>query len=331
MKKINSLVSELAGFGHYVPSNRIDNQQLEKHLHLESGWIEQRTGIKARRWVDEDELLIDLAEKAGIAAIKNAAVSRQEIALTILATSTPDHLLPPTAPLLAHRLDLSHVCAYDLSGACSGFLHALLMADSFVRTHNKAALIVAANILSRRINVYDRNSAILFGDAAAAMIIKPTTDQTKGMLGISFLTDGSPYDLVSISAGGSAKPFMPDIPACDYKIKLHNGPEVFTKAVKMMTACATQAMMNAHLSATDIQYFVPHQANARIAENTAKKLGIQTEKMISIVAEYGNSSAAGIPLALSITHHTKPFVAGEKILLATAGAGMTAGAIVLGI
>jgi 3-oxoacyl-[acyl-carrier-protein] synthase III len=326
-----TLVSQFAGFGHYVPANRIDNRQLENHFHLESGWIEQRTGIKTRAWAEEDELLVDLAEKAGSAAIQNASISQQDIALTILATSTPDHLLPPTAPLLAHRLGLSNACAFDLSGACSGFLNALVMADGFVRTQQKAALIVAANILSRRINLSECHSAILFGDAAGAVIIKPTTDQTKGILGMSFLSDGSKYDLISISAGGSEKPFTPEIPSCDYKMKLYNGPVVFTQAVKMMTQCAHQAMTNAHLSSADIQHFVPHQANSRIAESTAKKLGINSEKIISIVHEYGNSSAAGIPLALSMTHQTKPFLAGERILLATAGAGMTASAVVFGV
>lgn len=324
------LTSQLAGFGHYVPSNHIDNHQLENHFHLESGWIERRTGIKERRWADENELLVDFAEKAGSTAIKNADISRQEIALTILATSTPDHLLPPTAPMLAHRLGLSHSCAYDLSGACSGFLNALVMADGFVRTQNKAALIVAANILSRRINFSECSSAILFGDAAAAIIIKPSKDQTKGILGMNFLSEGSAYDLISIAAGGSEKPFTPETPLCDYKMKLRAGPTVFSQAVKMMTQCATVAMTNSILSSADIQYFVPHQANLRIAENTAKKLEISSEKIISVVEKYGNSSSAGIPLALSIKHQVKPF-SGEKILLTAVGAGMTAGAIILEI
>lgn len=326
-----ALVSQLTGFGHYAPENRVDNSLLENHFHLNAGWIEQRTGIKARRWANENELLVDLAEKASIAAIENAFISRDEIALMILATSTPDHLLPPTAPLLAHRLGLSHACAYDLTGACSGFLSALIMADGFVRTQNKSALIVAANILSRRINLSEKDSAILFGDAAGAVVLQPSTDQTKGILGVNFLSDGSMYDLISISAGGSKKPAAAEIPLCNYKIKLHDGPAIFTQAVKMMAQCAAHAMMNAKLSAADIQHFVPHQANLRMAENTAKKLGISSEKLISIIQEYGNSSAAGIPLALSIAHRAKIFCGGEKILLTTAGAGMTAGAIVLGI
>src|SRR5579862_5981759 len=287
----SALVSQLAGFGHYAPSNRIDNHQLENRFQLESGWIEQRTGIKARRWVNEGELLVDLAEKAGIAAIENAAVSQHEIALIILATSTPDHLLPPTSPLLAHRLGLSHSCAYDLSGACSGFLDALVMADGFVRTQAKSALIVAANILSRRINLSEYSSAILFGDAAGAVLIQPSSDQTKGILGMNFLSDGSKYDLVSIAAGGNKKPFTEEIPLYDYKMKLRDGPAVFSQAVKMMTQCASLAMMKAHLSSADIQHFIPHQANSRMTENIAKKLEIPSKKIISIIHEYGNSSS----------------------------------------
>lgn len=325
------LASQLNSLGHYVPPNRIDNNQLENRFNLEAGWIEKRTGIKARHWVSEGDLLIDLAEKAGLAAINNATVLRQDIGLTILATSTPDQLLPPTAPLLAHRLGLTHSCAYDLSGACSGFINALVMADGFVRTQKKSALIVAANILSRRINLSEPNSAVLFGDAAGAMIITPSADETKGILGINFLTDGSGYDLISIAAGGSNKPFHPDLPLSDYKIKLSDGPGVFHRAIKTMTECGLLAMRNAHLSTDDIQHFVPHQANWRITENTAKNLEISSEKIISIIDEYANSSAAGIPLALSITHQTKPFLAGEKILLTTAGAGMTAGAVILAI
>lgn len=327
----STFVSQLDSLGHYVPSNCVDNHQLENHFHLPSGWIEQRTGIKARRWAAKDELLVDLAEKAGIEALKNATVSRQDIALMILVTSTPDHLLPPTAPLLAHRLGLSHACAYDLSGACSGFLNALVMADSFVRTHKKAAFIIAANILSRRINLSDYSSAILFGDAAGAAIIKPAIDPTKGILGMHFLSNGNTHDLISISAGGSKRPFAPEISLHDYKMKLHDGPAIFAEATKMMAHCATLAMMNAHLSADDIQHFVPHQANVRMAENTAKKLGIHSKKIISIVDAYGNSSAAGIPLALSITHQAKSFFPGEKLLLTTAGAGMTAGTVLFGI
>ncbi len=142
--------SRLVGFGHAVPARRVDNAEIEAKLGLEPGWIEGRTGIRARRWVEEGDTLSGLAAKAGEAALDEAGISRDGIALTLLATSTPDHLLPPSAPLLAHRLGLANSGAIDLAGACSGFLYALTLADGFVRTREKPVLVVAANILSRR-------------------------------------------------------------------------------------------------------------------------------------------------------------------------------------
>lgn len=323
--------SQLIGFGHYAPANRIDNVQMEQALNLEAGWIERRTGIRARRWVEAGTSLVDLAEKAGAVALDKAGIARHDIALTILATSTPDRLLPPTAPLLAYRLGLANSGAFDLSGACSGFLYALALADSLVRTQAKPVLVVAANILSRRINLSERNSAILFADAAGAIVIAPSTDASKGLFGVTLVADGSGHDLISIAAGGSKQPFSPEIPLHEYKMHLHDGQAIFTQAIQMMVRCANQAMMASGLRAADIHRFIPHQANARIFESVATKLGIDAGKTVSTIEEYGNSSAASIPLSLSIANLARPFVAGEKILLTAAGAGLTGGAMVLGL
>lgn len=326
---MKTLTSHCVGFGHYVPANKIANDQLEHQFALAPGWIVQRTGIKERRWASDHESVVDLAEKACLAALNHSGLSRKEIGFIILATSTPDHLLPPTAPMLCHRLGMTEVGSYDLSSACSGFLHALAMADGFVRTQEKAVLVVAANILSRRINHSEHYSAILFGDAAGAVVLAPSTDTTKGIFGMNFLSDGSLYDLIGISAGGSVRPFSPDIPLCDYKMNLRHGGIVFNKAIKLMSQCAESAMRSVPLSAESIDYFIPHQANFRIIESTAKRLNIPLEKTISIVDDYGNTSSAGMPLALSLSHQNKPFTAGEKIVLTSAGAGMTAGAMIL--
>src|SRR3984957_4641575 len=167
--------SRIAGLGHYVPERRVENAEIEARLGLESGWIERRTGIRARRWAAPHEALTDLAMKAGDMALDDAGIARDDVALTLLATSTPDHLLPPSAPLLTHQLGLSNSGAIDLTGACSGFLYALALADGFVRTQGKPVLIVAANILSRRINPEERDSAVLFADAAGAMVLAPST------------------------------------------------------------------------------------------------------------------------------------------------------------
>ncbi|HXV30202.1 MAG TPA: 3-oxoacyl-ACP synthase, partial [Sinorhizobium sp.] len=219
--------SRLAGFGHAVPPRRVENAEIETKLGLEPGWIERRTGIRARHWVEEGDTLTGLAAVAGDAALEDAAVARNEIALTLLATSTPDHLLPPSAPLLAHRLGLANSGAIDLAGACSGFLYALALADGFVRTQGKPVLVVAANILSRRINPTERASAVLFADAAGAVVLSPSDDPATGLIGIDLASDGSRYDLISIAAGGSSRPFAPGVAAEDFLMTMRDGREMF--------------------------------------------------------------------------------------------------------
>jgi 3-oxoacyl-[acyl-carrier-protein] synthase-3 len=323
--------SRIAGLGHYVPERRVENAEIEASLGLESGWIERRTGIRARRWAAPDEALTDLAIKAGDMALKDAAIARADVALTLLATSTPDHLLPPSAPLLAHRLNLPNSGAIDLAGACSGFLYALTLADGFVRTQGKPVLIVAANILSRRINPEERGSAILFADAAGAMVLVPSSSPNIGILGVDLLSDGSHYGLISIPAGGSKKPFTADTDPKELLMTMTNGKSVFSQAVRMMTACSIRAMEHAGLTPTDIDRFVPHQANVRLFEAVCENIGLASSKTVRTIEEFGNSSAATIPLSMSLANRDRSFVPGERLLLTAAGAGMAGGSIVLGI
>ncbi|MBB4189238.1 3-oxoacyl-[acyl-carrier-protein] synthase-3 [Sinorhizobium terangae] len=323
--------SRLAGFGHSVPARRVDNAEIEARLGLEPGWIARRTGIRARRWVEEDDTLSGLAAKAGEAALEDAGISRDRIALTLLATSTPDHLLPPSAPLLAHRLGLANSGAIDLAGACSGFLYALTLADGFVRTRGKPVLVVAANILSRRINPAERASAVLFADAAGAVVVAPSDDPDKGLIGVDLASDGSGYDLITIPAGGSSRPFTSCMRAEDVLMTMRDGREVFVRAVEMMSACATRALADAGLGPADVSRFVPHQANVRIFDAVCDNLGIDPSRTVRTIEEHGNSSAATIPLSLSLAHKAKSFLPGEKVLLTAAGAGMTGGAVLLSI
>ncbi|MCZ4093551.1 beta-ketoacyl-ACP synthase III [Sinorhizobium psoraleae] len=323
--------SRLAGFGHSVPARRVDNAEIEARLGLEPGWIERRTGIRARRWVEEGDTLSGLAAEAGEAALEEAGISRGEIALTLLATSTPDHLLPPSAPLLAHRLGLANSGAIDLAGACSGFLYALTLADGFVRTQGKPVLVVAANILSRRINPAERASAVLFADAAGAVVVAPSDDPDKGLIGVDLASDGSGYDLITIPAGGSNQPFTSGMRAEDVLMTMRDGREVFVRAVEMMAACATRALADAGIGLADVSRFVPHQANVRIFDAVCGKLGIEPSRTVRTIEEHGNSSAATIPLSLSLAHKAKSFLPGEKVLLTAAGAGMAGGAVLLSI
>lgn len=324
--------SRLAGFGHSAPENRVENAVIEDRLGLAHGWIERRTGIRERRWALPGETLSSLAAKAGANALEDAAIARKDIALTILATSTPDHLLPPSAPLLAHRLDLPNSGAIDLAGACSGFIYALILADGFVRTQGKAALVVAANILSRRINPQEHTSSVVFADAAGAVVLTPSTDPGIGLLGADVTSDGNHYDLIKIPAGGSNMPFSADIDPREFMMAMPDGKKVFTNAVHMMTRCATTALANANTQARDIHRFIPHQANVRIFEAVRNNLGLSDQcETVRTISEYGNSSAGTIALSLSVSRQKKPFVGGERILLTAAGAGMTGAAVVVGI
>jgi len=323
--------SRIAGLGHYVPERRVENAEIEARLGLESGWIERRTGIRARRWAAPHEALTDLAVKAGDMALDDAGIARDDVALTLLATSTPDHLLPPSAPLLAHQLNLSNSGAIDLAGACSGFLYALTLADGFVRTQGKPVLIVAANILSRRINPEERASAILFADAAGAMVLVPSSSSKIGILGVDLSSDGSHYGLISIPAGASRKPFTAGMDPKELLMTMSNGKSVFSQAVRMMTGCSIRAMEQAGLTPANIDRFVPHQANVRLFEAVCENIGLASRKTVRTIEEFGNSSAATIPLSLSLANIDRPFVSGERLLLTAAGAGLAGGSIILGI
>lgn len=320
--------SALLALGHYAPEQRVTNAEIEARLGVEAGWTERRTGIRERRFAAPDEALSDLAVKAGEMALANAGLDRTSIGLLALATSTPDHLLPPTAPLVAHRLGATGAGAIDMAGACGGFLYALTFADSFVRQQRMPALVIAANILSRRLNLDDPVSAVLFGDGAGAVLLVPSERETSGVRGVHLASDGMAYDLIQIPAGGSRRPFADGLGADATLMHIRDGRAVFTRAVKIMTDAAHKALTRAEVTIDEIDYFVPHQANARIIGAAQRQLGVPDAKMLSTVALYANSSAATIPLTLSIAAEQRAFKPGERLLLSAAGAGLTGGAVV---
>ena len=323
--------SRIWGYGHYAPERRVANAEIEARLGLEAGWILRRTGIAERRYAADGESLTDIAVPAAEKALQQSALRRADIALTLLATSTPDQLLPPSAPLLAHRLGLTGSGGIDLAGACAGFLYALTLADGFVRTHGAPVLVVAANILSRRTNLTDRGSSILFSDAAGAVVLAPSERQDEGVLGAHLASEGSGYGLIGIAAGGSRRPFDPDMPIEDTQMVIADGKAVFSRAVDMMAVSARDALAKAGLDIADLDWLIPHQANGRIITAVAQQLGILAEKVVSTIADYGNSSAATIPLSLSIAAADGRLKPGQRILMCAAGAGLTGGAVVFRI
>lgn len=322
--------SALLALGHYAPERRVTNAEIEARLGLEAGWAERRTGIRERRFAHADEAVSDLAVKAGEMALARAgtAFDRAALGLVVLATSTPDHVLPPTAPLVAHRLGAAGAGAIDMAGACGGFLYALTFADGFVRRTGQAALVIAANILSRRLNLDDPVSAVLFGDGAGAALLGPSERATAGVRGVHLASDGSAYDLIQVPAGGSRRPFVDGLPADATLMHVRDGRAVFTRAVRMMADAAEKALAQASLTAGEIDYLVPHQANARIIGAVQRQLRVPDDKVLSTVALYANSSAATIPLTLSVESELHPFLRGERLLFCAAGAGLTGGAIV---
>lgn len=319
--------SRMTGFGHSVPDRTVENRELEEQLDLEPGWIERRTGIRCRRWVAPADTLTGLASQAAAAALADANIDRRRIGLTILATSTPDQLLPPSGPLLAHRLGLENSGAVDLAGACAGFLYALALADAYVATHGQAVLVVAANVLSRRINMQERASAVIFGDGAGAVVLEPTPEPDLGIVGIELKSDGGQYGLIGISAGGSSVPFSGDLTPDQLLMTIQDGRLVFSSAVRMMAESAGSAVAQAGLAIADVDRFIPHQANSRITDALCEKLSLPRGIAVETISEFGNSSAATIPISLSVSDKESPISPGEVLLMSAAGAGMTGGSI----
>jgi 3-oxoacyl-[acyl-carrier-protein] synthase-3 len=290
--------SRLVGFGHAVPGRRVENAEIERQLGLEDGWIERRTGIRMRHWAEDGDTLSGLAASAGKMALDDAGIAPQEIALTLLATSTPDHLLPPSAPLLAHRLGLTNSGAIDLAGACSGFLYALTLADGFVRAHGRAVLVVAANILSRRINPAERASAILFADAAGAVIWPERVIVERDSIGGTgrrrqrLRSDHHP--------GRRQQQAVCQRHSCEeFLMTMRDGREVFSRAVELddqnFARCPGEGGVNAsgHRSV--------HSASGQCTDIRCRlrQSWHRPGKDRSHDRGFGNSSAATIPLSLS--------------------------------
>lgn len=319
---------EILGLGHYAPARRVPNSEIERRLGLEAGWIERRTGIKARRYVADGEALSDMAVAAGNMALTNAGLSRGDVALLLLATSTPDHLLPPSAPLVAHRLGLSGAGGIDMAGACGGFVYALTLADGFARTHQLPVLVIAANVLSRRININDRSSSVLFADAAGAALLAPSQRNGTGIIGAHLASKGRGYGLIQIPGGGSRKPFSSLASVEETLMVISDGQAVFAEAIELMTSSARQALAKAHVNLEQITRFIPHQANQRMMDKVCKRLGLDQGLLASTISEHGNSSAATIPFTLSSSAAERPLTRGETLLMTAAGAGLTGGAVV---
>lgn len=316
----------LQGLGGYVPAGEVTNLELEGRLDTSDEWIRTRTGIRSRRFVGPGEATSDMATEAGRRALESAG--NPEIDLVILATTTPDHPCPATAPAVAHRLGLGTVAAFDLAAVCSGFIYALAQANAAVLSgQHRSVLIIGADTFSTIINPQDRNTAIIFGDGAGAVVVGAGEAGQPGQLSSFDLhSDGSRQDLIKINAGGSRMPAHAGTQDADRYFAMQ-GKEVFIQAVSSMADSSRAALDESRWEPADVDWLVAHQANQRILNRVAGVLGISPERAVIHLDRVGNTSAASIPLALA--DHAARFSGGDKLLLTAFGGGTTWGAATL--
>ena len=325
-----SIFARVAGTGSYLPEQRLTNQDLVERL-AKSGletsdeWITTRSGISARHFAAENELTSDLAVKAAQAALSSAGITSADLDLIILSTSTPDHLggFPSTACVVQDKLGVHSNCAaFDVQAVCAGFTYAIATADAFIRCGSyKKVLVIGAETFSRILDFQDRGTCVLFGDGAGAVVLEASSEP--GILSTALHADGSQRGILCVPgrAGNGAvhgSPFM-----------TMDGQAVFKLAVKVLEQVAHEVLEKAHLKPEQIDWLVPHQANIRIMEGTAKKMGMSMDKVIVTVHEHGNTSAASIPLALDAGVRSGQIQRGQHLLLEGVGGGFAWGAVAL--
>lgn len=319
----------IVSLGAAVPERVLTNHDLERMVDTSDEWIVTRTGIRERRIAADGQATSDLALAAAREALARAAVSPAEVDLVILATCTPDMPLPATACLVQAALGARQAAAFDLDAACSGFVYALAAGAQFVAAGAcGTVLVVGAETLSRIVNWQDRSTCVLMGDAAAAAVLRPV-DPDLGLLGIYLAADGQGADLLRVEAGGSRLPVDDEVLRQGRHYLTMNGREVFRFAVNAMGDAAERALAAAGLSADQVDWFVPHQANYRIIDAAARRFGFPMERVVVNLDRYGNTSAASVPLAMYEAERDGRIRRGDVVLAVAFGAGLTCGAAVM--
>lgn len=315
--------------GHYLPEKIITNFDLEKMVDTNNEWIVERTGIEARHIAAPEEATSDLAYAAAVKAIADAGLESAQIECIIVASESPDTKFPSTACLLQAKLGAKKAAAFDLSAGCSGFVYALGVANSMITSGlYKYVLVVGAETLSRIMNWKDRNTCVLFGDGAGAAVLGPVEDGN-GIIAVEMGADGNGGSSLSQPAGGSRKPASHEtVDAGEHFIHM-DGSEVFKFAITIMGKTAKSVLKKAEMTSDDVDLLVPHQANIRIINSAAKRLGLPMEKVFVNVEKYGNTSAASIPIALCEAREQGLLKKGKNILLVGFGAGLTWASIIL--
>jgi 3-oxoacyl-[acyl-carrier-protein] synthase-3 len=323
---VNSTRSIILGCGGYLPDKILTNDDLAAMVDTSDEWIVQRTGISRRHIAADGELTSDLATRAAERALTDAGVAAEDIDLIVMATTTPDFTFPATAVAVQRNLGITQGAAFDVQAVCSGFVYGLTMADSLLRAGQaKLALVIGAETLSRILDWTDRSTCVLFGDGAGAVVVaaeeSTPDDPARGILASRLRSDGRYQDKLFVDGGVSATGTVGHLRM--------EGREVFRYAVGMITDVIEDCFAAAGVTADDIDWFVPHQANIRIIDGSAKKLGIPLEKVVRTVQDHGNTSAASIPLALAVAVSDGRIKRGDLVLLEAMGGGFTWGAVLV--
>ncbi len=319
--------ARITGTGSYLPERRLTNQDLaaqlaERGIETSHEWIVERTGIQARHFADAQQTSSDLALQASRKALEAAGVTAQDIDLIIVATSTPDMVFPSTACILQNKLGASGCPAFDVQAVCSGFVYALTVADSMIRAGAASrALVVGAEVFSRILNFNDRTTCVLFGDGAGAVVLEAS--EQPGILASDLHADGKYVDILCVPGNVSGGEVLGS------PLLTMDGQAVFKLAVGVLEKAAHAALEKAGKTEADIDWLIPHQANIRIMQSTAKKLKLSMDKVIVTVDQHGNTSAASIPLALDHAVRSGKVKQGDTVMLEGVGGGFTWGAVLL--
>ncbi len=319
----------ISAMGSYLPVGKITNADLEKNVETDDEWIRTRTGITERRRIAVDENCSDIGAKACLELLNNASLDATEIDLLICTSLSHDQLCPSTASLIQKKVGLKNAAAFDLTSACAGFSFSLTTAASFIESgHYKNVVVVGSEAISRLINWSDRNTCILFGDGAGAVLVQPA-DEPYGILGSYLATDGKKSDAIEIKAGGSAIPASHETVDNGMHFLQMKGQEVFKFAVRVIPKAINSVLEKSDLKIEDVDLIIPHQANKRIIEAAARQLDMPIEKFFTNLELLGNTSTASVPLALEQSVKEKKLKKGDIVVTVGFGGGLSWGANVL--
>ena len=322
--------AHLAGLGVYLPSRVVANKDFEARLETSDQWIVERTGIRERRYAGAEETVSTMAQAATATALARAGIGVEDLGALIVATATPDHPLPSTACYLQALIGARNAAAFDVAAACSGFLFGITMAEGLIATGQaRHVLVVGGEKLTSITDQDDRSTAILFGDGVGAAVISAGAKDGRGILSTFIKSDGALTNLLYIPSGGTADPISERMVRERTHYMKMAGREVFKHAVLTMAEACDEALRRAGVTAEQSDLLVPHQANIRIIDSTAKHAGIPAEKVLVTVDRYGNTSAASIPMALAYAESTGRLKPGMLVLLVAFGAGFTWGSAVI--